>query len=267
LATSFFHLAKDIFPKSQVRSPSAQPIDRAAVRRFPKTYAEVLVTNRNRSTPHHHSETVMAKSIQSTHRSVVALTLPKKVPALILYAENIVQRMTGNSHFPSPTPTLAAVTAATDDLRSAEAAALSRLKGAVAARNDKRKALLAVLQQLRSYIQSVTDADEGNGPAIIESAGLAVRKLPTHKARVFAAKPGRTSGVATIVAASSAHRAAYEWQYSADGGKTWVAAPPTLQAKTTVAGLVPGSTVQFRYRAVIKTGAADWSAPVSLTVQ
>ena len=208
----------------------------------------------------------MATSIKSTHRSVVALSLPKKVPALIAYAENIVKRMTGNPRFSNPAPTLAAVTATIDDLRAADAGAISRLKGAVAARNDKRKALVAVLQQLRSYIQSVTDADEGNGPAIIESAGLAVRKRATRKARVFAAKPGRTSGVATVIAASSGHRASYEWEYSIDGGKTWLAMPPTLQAKATVTGLVPGSMVQFKYRAVTKTGASDWSAPVSLTI-
>jgi hypothetical protein len=50
------------------------------------------------------------------------------------------------------------------------------------------------------------------------------------------------------------------------GGKTWVTAPATLQAKTTVAGLVPGSTAQFKYRAVTKTGEGDWSQRVSLMV-
>jgi hypothetical protein len=41
----------------------------------------------------------------------------------------------------------------------------------------------------------------------------------------------------------------------------------TLQAKTTIAGLVPGSTAQFKYRAVTRTGEGDWSQPVSLLVQ
>jgi hypothetical protein len=43
-------------------------------------------------------------------------------------------------------------------------------------------------------------------------------------------------------------------------------AQTTLQVKTTVAGLVPGSTVQFKCRAVTKTGEGDWSQPVSLMV-
>jgi hypothetical protein len=40
------------------------------------------------------TETIMATSIKSTHRSVVSLNLPRAVPALISYAENIVKRMT-----------------------------------------------------------------------------------------------------------------------------------------------------------------------------
>ena len=57
------------------------------------------------------------------------------------------------------------------------------------------------------------------------------------------------------------------YAYSTDGGKTWVAAPPSLQAKTTVTGLPAGTSVQFRYRAVTKTGAEDWSTPVTLLVK
>ncbi len=209
----------------------------------------------------------MATPIKTSRRSLVTLSLPKSVPALIVYAQGIVKRMTGNPSFPNPAPTLAAVSAAAADLQTAEAAALARTKGAAAARDDKRKALVALLQSLRAHIQSAADADEPNGPALIESAGVAVRKAPTRHARVFAAKPGRVSGVATVVAASAGHRASYEWEYSTDGGKTWVAAPPTLQAKTSIAGLLPGATVQFKYRSVSRSGAADWSQPVSLMIQ
>ncbi len=209
----------------------------------------------------------MTIAIKTTHRALVALILPKVTAALILYAINIVKRMTANAYFPSPVPLLATITAAIADLQAAEAAALSRIKGAVSVRNEKRKALVMLLQQLRGYIQSIADADEANGPAIIESAGVALRKKATRPARVFAAKPGRTSGVATVLASSAGPRASYEWQYSADGGKTWVTAPATLQSKTSIAGLAPGATVQFKYRPVTRLGEGDWSQPVSLLIQ
>jgi len=188
------------------------------------------------------------------------------VPALVSYAQGIVKRMTGNPTFPNPTPPLAAVLAAINDLQFAETGALSRIKGAVAARNEKRAALVGVLQQLRAYIQAIADADPTNAASIIENTGVAVRKTPTRRARAFTAKPGPVSGVAKVVAEVAARRASYDWQYSSDGGKTWITAPSTLQATTTVAGLAPGATVQFKYRAVTKTGPGDWSQPVSLMV-
>jgi hypothetical protein len=54
---------------------------------------------------------------------------------------------------------------------------------------------------------------------------------------------------------------------SPDGGKTWQALPPTVQAKTAATGLQPGSTYSFRYRAVTKTGPSDWSQAIAIVVK
>jgi hypothetical protein len=209
----------------------------------------------------------MTTPTNSVHRSIATLKLPDKVPALITYANGIVKGMTGNPSFPTPTPSLATVTAAIDDLQSAETAALARTKGAVATRNEKRAALVALLEMLRAYIQSTADATVENGASIIQSAGIAVRKPTVRKPRVFAAEQGDNSGSVKLVAPAAARRASYDWEYSVDGGKTWVAVPSTLQARTAVSGLPPATTVQFRYCAVVKTGEGDFSPPVSLLVK
>jgi hypothetical protein len=69
---------------------------------------------------------------------------------------------------------VAALTAAVNDLQTAETAALSRAKGAATVRDDKRVVVVGLLQQLRGYVQAIADATPENGAAIIESAGLAV---------------------------------------------------------------------------------------------
>jgi hypothetical protein len=209
----------------------------------------------------------MTTPSKTIHRSIASLKLPTKVPALITYAQGIVKAMTGNASFPNPVPALATVTEAINELQAAETAALARTKGAVATRNEKRTALVQLLQQVRGGIQTVADANVENSGSIIQSAGIAVRKTPLRHPRVFAATPGAVSGSAKLVAASAARRASYEWQYSTDGGKTWLVAPSTLQAKTTVPGLTPGATVEFKYRPVTKTGEGDWSQPQSLIVK
>jgi hypothetical protein len=204
---------------------------------------------------------------KTTNRPTVSLALPRPVPALITYATRIVTQMSGNAAFPSPVPALTEVTAAINSLQNAETAALARTKGAVTTRNEQRAALVALLVHLKAYIQVQADAGGDNAASIIESAGVAVRKTAVRKPRVFAAKPGTNSGTVELITKQAARRASYEWQYSADGGKTWVSVPATLQAKTTVTGLTPGSTVEFRFKSVVKTGESDWSAPVSLLVK
>jgi hypothetical protein len=214
-----------------------------------------------------HSSTITEVPLTTTkvnHRSLASLKLPRRVSQLVTYAQGIVTSMTNNPHFPSPVPPLSSVASVLADLATAETQALTRVKGAVAARNEKRGALVSSLQQLRSYVQVTADGNPENASSIIESAGLAVKKAPDRAPRVFAAKQGTISGTVKVEAPSAGHRAAYEWEYSIDGGKTWVAMPPTLQAKTSITGLTPGSSAQFRYRWVIKTGASDWSQPFVL---
>jgi hypothetical protein len=201
------------------------------------------------------------------HRAIASLKLPTKVPALITHADGIVKAMTNNPSFPSPTPSVAAVTDAINQLQVAETAALARTKGAVTTRNEKRAALISLLQQLRSHVQSTADANAENAASIIQSAGIAVKKTPVRAPRVFAAKPGAVSGSVKLTAPAAARRASYEWEYSTDSGKTWVAAPSTLQARTTLGGLTAGATVTFWYRAVTKHGEGDWSLPTSLLVK
>jgi hypothetical protein len=209
----------------------------------------------------------MPTTTRTNHRSLVSLHLPTVVAALIAFAQTVVKAMTGNPLFLAPSPTLAVLTQAIVDLQNAQTAALARTKGAVITRDEKRIALVVLLQQLKGYVQTTADANVENGASIIASAGLAVRKVLTRAPRVFAAKPGKISGTASLVAASAAQRSAYEWEYSTDGGKTWVITPATLQAKSTIVGLTPGATVVFRYRAVTKAGEGDWSQSVSLIIK
>jgi hypothetical protein len=124
-----------------------------------------------------------------------------------------------------------------------------------------------MLQQLKAHVQAAADANPDNSVTIIQGAGMTVHKVAVRAPRVFAAKLGPVAGSVKLVTAAAARRASYEWEISTDGGKTWVAGTPTLQARTQLTGLPSGTTVQFRVRTVTKSGASDWSPPVSLLVK
>ncbi len=74
------------------------------------------------------------------------------------------------------------------------------------------------------------------------------------------------SGTVKVVAKGVLGSRSHEWQYSTDGGKTWVTTPPTTQASTTIPGLQPGVLTTFRQRVVTKVGPSDRSQPISVLV-
>jgi hypothetical protein len=206
---------------------------------------------------------------KTTHRNIASLHLPRQVGLLLAIARAIAQTMDGNKSFPNPDPTIATLNTAITDLANAETAvkAQSRSKSAVTARDQKRAELLTLLEQSKAYVQKMADADPAHGAEIIQSAGMNVRKVPVRTKRVFGVKPGPLSGSVALATGSAGQRASYDWSYSADGGKTWQMASPTLQAKTVVTGLQPGVNYEFRYRAVTKSGAAEWSQSLTMMVK
>jgi hypothetical protein len=168
----------------------------------------------------------MVHTTNKVPRSLAVLLLPRRVRALIAYATGVVKGMTGNPAFPSPTPSLASASAAIADLQDAEAVAMTLTKGAAATRDAKRRSLVAALQLLRIYVQTVADQDAGSGPAIIQSAGMAVKKIGPRPPRVFAAFAGALPGTVKIVAPAAGHRASYDWQYATDGATLAAIAGP-----------------------------------------
>jgi len=209
----------------------------------------------------------MSTTTRPVSRPLAVLKLPEyKVPRLVTVARAIVNAMTGNPRFASPNPPLATVEAAIAALEEAEVATLSRAPGSVAMRDAKRMALVALLQQLREHVQTTADADIEEGPAIIESAGMSVKRPRAAKERALVARLGPVSGSVQLSAPKAGNRAGYEWAYSTDGARTWASVPITVQARTTISGLAPGSTVHFRYRATTQPGAGDWSNSVSVIV-
>jgi len=204
---------------------------------------------------------------QNPHHVFVVRELPGPVALFIEYVRVILAAMASNPHFPSPNPPLATVTASANGLESAQAVTKTRAPDSIPLRNAARRQLIDQVRLLLGHVQQVADASPEQATAIIASAGLRARTAAAPSKPPFAVKLGAVSGSARLAAQAAGHRAAYDWEFSVDGGKTWTAAGTTIQAKTVVTGLPVATSVMFRFRAVIKGGAADWSQPISLLVK
>ncbi|HEX8794731.1 MAG TPA: hypothetical protein VF765_27480 [Polyangiaceae bacterium] len=202
-----------------------------------------------------------------THRLVVVTRFPTSVVALLKYTQALIAALTNNTHFTDAAAVLAALQGAFTMLDTSETTAKTRAIGTVAARDNAKNALLTQLHGAKAYVQQKADANPEQAQAIIESAGMAVRKTPIRVKLGFTVKPGPVTGSVHLSARSAARRASYEWEWSADGGKTWTLLPSTLQAKTTVPNLPVGTSCSFRFRPVTKTGEADWSQVVTMLVK
>jgi hypothetical protein len=129
----------------------------------------------------------------NTHRTIVALAFPVRVAALISLAKAIVDGLNGNPSFPNPDPSIAALNAAIAELETAETAANTRVHGAVATRDQKRAALIALLRGAKAFVQKIADAHPDTAPALIQSAAMGVKRPTGHGKRVFSVKQGTLS--------------------------------------------------------------------------
>ncbi len=203
----------------------------------------------------------------TTPRSIAVGKFPTSVPALLKFAQAFASALTDNANFPDSAAIVAAINTGYTTLNTTETAVKARTQGTVAVRDVAKANLLTSLHAGKSYVQSKADANLPQGQAIIESSSLAVRKTTIRQKAVFAAKAGAVSGSVDLTAKVVARRSSYEWDWSADGGKTWTTLPSTLQAKTTVPNLPVGTNASFRFRAVTKAGEGDWSQIVTLLIK
>src|SRR5437762_2401989 len=101
-----------------------------------------------------------------------ALTVPEKIAK----ARQIVTKMTGNAHFPTPTPNLVAVSDAADFAENANGQAQDARQTAkqkTSALNQAEDRLDKLLNQIAGYVESIAGGDEQT----ILSAGMDVRAV------------------------------------------------------------------------------------------
>jgi hypothetical protein len=200
------------------------------------------------------------------HSIIVVLGLPRAVAALIIRMNAILEAMTvAKLTFTTPPVAIATVSAHVAALSSAESATKTRAAGTKQARDAARKLVVEDANQLHAYVQQLANASPTEAATIAAAAAMTLRKAGAHPKSDLAVKQG-VSGTVHVVAKSVKGARSHEWQYSVDGGKSWVSATPTTQASTTLSGLVPGTVLQVRHRTIVKGGPGDWCPTVTMSV-
>jgi hypothetical protein len=189
------------------------------------------------------------------------LSIPEKLDL----AKQIHGALTGNASFPTPTPSLAALSAAADNLQTAHdeaMAARQESKNKTAVQNQREDELDDTLTRLAGYVSSVSGSNE----ALVTSAGMNFEqpKTPSGAAATpqsFAATTGDSDGEIDLSWNSVAGAQSYvvEQSLQAPPAASWTHVQTTTKSSHTVTGLTSGTRYYFRVAAVSPGGQSGWS--------
>lgn len=185
------------------------------------------------------------------------------VPQQIAESRNKVTKITGNPRFPVPTPSMADVTIAIDELEVAYMEALNRDKEKKAIMRIKRKALKDKIVKLADYIQTESGGDE----EAILSSGYGVKKLPApipvpETPQTVKVNPAKHEGELEIVFKPVKGAKAYALRmYTGSMDEQPVNIGACLKGRFVARNLNSLTRYWFEVIALNPSGASGWSDP------
>jgi hypothetical protein len=187
-------------------------------------------------------------------------------PQLVTKADRIINGLTGNAAFPTPSPSVASVQTSVTAFQDALAEAADGGRTKTALKNDARETLLTKLRTLALYVQVQCD----NDLATLLSSGFDATKPPTPAGILPAPQnvtltQGTLSGQLDLRAQPLTNAGSYEGQLTTDLNKQdgWETIGNFTAAKMTAQELTPGEKYWGRLRAIGAAGPGAWSDPVA----
>jgi hypothetical protein len=186
-------------------------------------------------------------------------------PLLVTDTQTILTSLTGNASYPTPSPTLAAVTTALTDFITALADAARGGTALTAIKTSKRTVLVAILRDLATYVQVTCNGDL----TVLLTSGFPIQKPQRNRIGVLPAPGnlkvslGPLSGQLKAVVPPVFGASVYNWKLTAGNAPAVVQSAQTTGGRTTFTGLTPGVVYVAQVNAVGAAGPSDWSQPVS----
>jgi len=181
---------------------------------------------------------------------------------LSVKASHVVEQMTGNAHFPTPSPALTTITSANNNYIVCLNKVGNGSREDTVLKNDSRKMIESLLKQETSYVQITSGGDE----AIILSSGFDVNKKPAAvgplpKATGLQVKPGNNKGTILANCNVVANASFYEFEYTdapIAPNCIWIVKTSTKH-RLLIEGLTSGKQYVFRVAGAGSDSSRNWS--------
>jgi hypothetical protein len=199
-------------------------------------------------------------------------------PALLGCAQAMYNGMEGDpATYVAPPPPLPALLVLIQNAFKAQQAVAMGTKGAAATRDVERNLLFTGMENERMYIQTLADANPARAVALIQNVGLRVAGTPLYAKALLTLRLGKLSGsvvcdanvglLETLTVVKPTRSRYYNWQYTVDGGLTFITPTPTPTGKITLHGLTPLTMVGVRVNLHDAAGPGPWSQLVTILVR
>jgi hypothetical protein len=196
-------------------------------------------------------------------------TIGEPVPLKIQLAENIIGKMTGNTNFTKPKPTLPEINAALGKLAESYDAAIDGGKTKKLQMHTDEEKVDALMAQLAVYVQ---DASEGDA-LIISSSGFEVSKNPSPVgplpgAANMRANPGTEEGTIKLQFGKVKGSKSYNIQRTLDPNtpSTWTTILSSTSTRVTLTSQDSGKKTWYRAIAIGSAGPGSPSDPAWVMV-
>lgn len=184
--------------------------------------------------------------------------------ALIEKSGILITKLTGNANFPSPTPSLADLTAAVTELTSATIAASRGDRELILIRKEQENVVANMIRTLAGYVTMTAD---GNG-AKIASAGFELVKLPEPQPAItrpidFKAIRGAQTGEVELSWRLVRNAASYVVEMTTGDPQlpetVWATAAITTKVKINFENLNVGQYYYYRVKAIGRNSESPFS--------
>jgi hypothetical protein len=204
---------------------------------------------------------------------VVTKATPNKVPLFLAVCQAILASITAHpTLFPNLPVLLTLLQSQVASLASLQQQTKARVPGASQARDTARDELAISVAAIRAYVQGLCQSSPEQAATLVQAASMKLAASPVRSKPILGAKQGAQPGIVNLEAnvtllsgGKKKGNRLFNWEYSLDG-KVWVAVPSTPYATTTIAGLTPLTTYQFRVGLTDKSGTGAWSQALSFLV-
>ena len=187
---------------------------------------------------------------------------------LIINIGAIIMAMTGNKHYLTPSPTLAAIITALSEFTDSRNAAADGGRTLKAIKNAKRAALVSLIRALALYVQ----ANCQNDLAILKSSGFPTQKpqgepvgdMPVPSGLTVAL--GISSGKLDVSVAPVVGASAYLWRLTEVANPAVVLVKQSTATTYTFTDLIPGKLYNTEAAALGANGPGGWTPPMAQTM-